>query len=790
MKGLALLLLVPAVAVGGPGGDVTVDSSAGKVLLSNGSVRLAVVLETGAWRERYYASGNGWELLLESGSERRGDPSLECDRSERACAFTAFRIVQAAPESATVELSGSAEGHLLVRRISLKRGENWFTVVARDNAAGVHEFSHLLSTYSFVAAKGRAPEGTAPDFVWTPQLRPDSSDVIGDHTFRSPALMLQKARSFVALIPEVGLIQPWRSIETAADLQVTAGSAPFLSYGAMNWCRRSHVYYTHSREMTTLLDNSRFAYGYLLYLRADAPPLEGFRDVVRLDWERWGRKNLLQGRSPQSEPFSAYVRKAWSEYLPQILVRETYQGKTVALLTQGRLAWSNNLPRSANNDCWFNVWFNALRTAYGMEIHARSTGDSALDRTAQEVLALALAAPQHDGIAPSIFYFDSSGGHWINDHAWGGIDGGRNYAMFHNAWTNVWLLAWADLLPARREEIMAYVRRFGDFLTREQQSSGVIPSWYNPPDLRPAEIFRDENAETGGAALLLAELYRRTREPRYLQTAERAAGYLARDILPRQKWFDFETFFSCARKPVGFYDSFTQQYPQNTLSMQQTAEAFLALWTLTGKAEYLAEGRSVLDYLCLYQQVWSPPWLSRELFGGFGVQNTDGEWSDARQGYFAVTLMRYFEATGEREYFERSVAALRAMFSLFESPTSPRTAENYAHSATDRPGGVTGIHWGTGSSVTSIHLLEERYGGAYVNVAGGWGCGIDGCTVQSVRLDGREIRVSVRDDVAAPRSLRVTFAALDGGSYRVNVNGKEIGTWSSPMLEKGIALSL
>jgi len=302
--------------------------------------------------------------------------------------------------------------------------------------------------------------------------------------------------------------------------------------------------------------------------------------------------------------------------------------------------------------------------------------------------------------------------------------------------------------------------------------------------------FRDENAETAGAALLLAELHRRTGTGAYRDAAERAAAYIIHEIIPREKWFDFETFFSCSRKPVGFFDAWTQQHPQNTLSMHQAAEMFLALWRITGKAEYLARGRSVLDYLCLYQQVWSPRWLSRELFGGFGVQNTDGEWSDSRQGYFAVTLMRYYEATGEREYFERAVAALRAMFSLFESATSPRTAENYAHSATDQPGGVTGLHWGTGSSVTSIHILEQRYGGAFVNVAGLWGCGIDGCTVQGVRLAGREIHVQLRDDVATPRPLRITFGALDGGSYQIIVNERELGSWTSQNLEKGIDISL
>ena len=109
----------------------------------------------------------------------------------------------------------------------------------------------------------------------------------------------------------------------------------------------------------------------------------------------------------------------------------------------------------------------------------------------------------------------------------------------------------------------------------------------------------------------------------------------------------------------GSSTAYTGQHPQNTLSIHQAAEACLSLYELTGKTEYLHRGEAILDYLSLYQQVWSPRWLSCDLFGGFGVQNTDGEWSDSRQGYFAVTYMRYFGATGKREYFERGVAALR-----------------------------------------------------------------------------------------------------------------------------------
>jgi hypothetical protein len=172
------------------------------------------------------------------------------------------------------------------------------------------------------------------------------------------------------------------------------------------------------------------------------------------------------------------------------------------------------------------------------------------------------------------------------------------------------------------------------------------------------------------------------------------------------------------------------------------------------------------------------------------VQNTDGEWSDARQGYVAVTLMDYFDLTGDREYLERAVAATRAMFSLFESPESPRTGENYAHGARNVPGGVTGIHWGTGSSAVTVGLLRERYGEVLIDLAGLWGVGIDGCRVSAVKVEGETVSITLADDVATPRSLRVRFREVKPGEYTLRVNGTVIGSYSHQQLQGGVSVGI
>jgi hypothetical protein len=761
----------------------------GVLLLENDSVRVEVTPSAAGYAEAVFARAERWRLVLRGGALPRPEPWLFADGSRQQVRWTSVAVAESSATRIALRLQGAIGTHALSKTLTLRAGSPFLHVRVDDRIDSLAEVAALLSTYTFLP-DGRGSEAGLPDFTWTPQLRPDADDVIADHTFRSPAVILQRGALAAALVPDVGLIIPWRSIQTAADLQVTSTDAPFLSYGAQNWRQRSHVFYTHSDKMTSQFYEGRFWYGYYLWVTARAPERSAFRSVVRFDWETWGAPNLVRGVSPQSAPFASLEEKAWRDYLPSVALDATIAGRRVTLLSQQRLAWSNKLPPAANTDAWFTVWFNALRTAWGAHRYAIAREDTALARRSEQVLVLALAAPRTHGLAPSVFYVDSTGGHWVPDQGWGGIDHGRNLSVFNNAWTGVWLLRWAEELPARAGEILRTARILGDALLRLQQPSGVLPSWIVPATGQPAPPLARENAETAGSALFLGELYRVTRERSYLRAAELAMTYIDREVIPRHRWYDFEAFFSCSRKPVGFFDTFTQQHAQNTLSLHQAAEASLVLYRVTGEARHLARGEMLLDYLSLYQQVWSPAWLSRPLYGGFGVQNTDGEWSDARQGYFAPTYMGYYDATHKREYFERGVAAARAMFSLFESATSPRTGENYAHSAWDRLGGVTGLHWGTGSSAVTLAILRDRYGDAYVDAEGGWGCGVNGCTVTGVSQTRDTLRVGIEDAVSVPRTVLLRIGGPAGRETNVIVNDRPCGRFAADALRTGITVTL
>ncbi len=767
-----------------------------RLTIQNEFIRVVVDKIGGSCRETYFVKkGKSWIEILESGSALRPDPAIR--QNDELIPLKSASISPGSDKRQAVIVRELAGGGVTLKSIILRKGEHCARVTFAYRTGERVKLESFWSTYSFVPGGKHYSTYKPLDFVWTPQLRPQSEQIIADHTFRSPGLMMQEEGYFAALVPVLADVDgKGRRLRTVADLQVQTADRPFFSIGLQNWIpepyrlRNTHVFYVAPDSLAPTVDDTTVTLNYMLFLRADSPKREGYREVVRYHWMTSGAANMQRPAGPQEEPFSSYIHKAWYQFVPQIALDTQYQGVPVTLLRQARLAWSNNLPKSADNDSWFNVWFNALRTAYGMHLHGKTVGDQHLMRQATNVFNLALLAPQQNGIAPSIFYIDSAGGHWVADHAWGGIDDGRDLPMFHNSWTCYWLLQWIDFVPERKAEILRFTKAFADFLISNQHPNGVIPSWYDPTTLKPVETFRDENAETAGAALFLAKYYARTKGVKYLRGAERAMQYIFKSVLRERKWFDFETFFSCSRKPLGFYDSYTQQNPQNTLSMHQAAEACCELYKLTGKKIYKDRGIAIMDYLCLYQQVWSPRWLSRELFGGFGVQNTDAEWSDSRQGYFAVTLMKYYELTGQKEYFERGVAALRAMFSLFESPTSPRTAENYGHSGYDQPAGVTGLHWGTGSSVVSIHLITREFGDAYVDVRGKWGVGIDGCRIPAVTIDGTTIRVEIVDNLVKARTIKVKFGNVMKPYFEVVVNNKRMGRISAATLREGIDVAL
>ncbi len=266
-------------------------------------------------------------------------------------------------------------------------------------------------------------------------------------------------------------------------------------------------------------------------------------------------------------------------------------------------------------------------------------------------------------------------------------------------------------------------------------------------------------------------------------------AFIAREVVPRQRWFDFETFLSCARKPYSFYDPWTAQFPQNNLSQTQAAAAWLRIYQLTHRPEDLEAGTRVLDYLLLTQQVWNNPALSPKMVGGFTTQNTDAEWSDAREAYDAALLWDYYRATGSEEYLERAVAAARSTFAV--APW-----ENWAHTGyKDESGAMTGFHWGPGSGMTSVQILSAAMGDGLIDVKHDAGACLNACSIVApeVRSSDRAGPVISFDVTAIPagRTLHLQIRRPAGGrtlSDRVERQRWSTGSRATRLLREGYDL--
>jgi len=609
--------------------------------------------------------------------------------------------------------------------------------------------------------------GSAPvDFVWSQNIKNEADDLIPMWAFKSPAVMLQQGNVFAALMPK---LSNRRSEPLALDLDVTSESLPWLSYGAIPTQPYGHSYFRRSLNDIPKVLAGNIEYQYSI-LASFQPPKLGYRRAVRLLWTDTGREELLRSNDlqqnvtrPELASFDEWRKDTWLRY-----ANEVYRGfdcgrRRCGTLVSNRNPWGEwNKPAP---DAWFNAWFQTLRTAYGWYLYGRATQNAEIEAKAESILNLALTSPQQSGAFSTIYLVNEK--RWVRSDGWAGFS--NDYHAFDMSWTAYWMLKWAlDLTPNRKKEILAFVKPYGNFLLTRQMVTGVIPSWYDG-DLTPRSEFRDFNAETAASALFLALLAEATADRAYLACATKAMAFVTREVLPRQRWFDFETFLSCARKPFDFYDSWTAQYPQNNMSAIQAAKAYLQLFSIAKEQKYLKIGTQVLDYLLLTQQVWNNPAFSPKLIGGFTTQNTDAEWSDAREAYAAVVLWDYYNATGKQEYLERAVAAARSILGI--APW-----ENWAHTGyIDEPGALTGFHWGAGSGMTSIEIMSAALGDGYIDVGRRQGVGFNGCSLRHLTIENHSISFDL-DALPTLPAATIKFSGIDSrAKYRVICNGVSRG---------------
>ncbi len=646
---------------------------------------------------------------------------------------------------------------------------------------GTRRLRDLEIPITFLAGDPDAVEEARNSFHWAPNLKSKAEDIISQHVFRSPAIILTYRQSAVSIIPDPHEIISHH--ETPYYLDLAFGkSAITISYGLSNYKTDGHVYY--ERMDSSFLLPERTELGLYILSSGNSSPAAILGATDSLIWNVYGagyRKSLL----PQTVPFSRYATEGYNMALEKYWINGPRPGTGgIALSTFLDTATGVYRGRDYKDDLWFHSWFNNARTAYGLYLWGHETGNNIWKDKALATMNLLLGSPQTRGFFPTIWVPERNG--WVAS----GQGGGPGlYHVPDNCWTAIWLLRFDDELK-KLPGAGKFLSDFAAALTGTQLANGSFPARIHTDDLTPDPILMN-SASGSMSTWFLEEMLLRKRlsgdqEKMALSAVSKSLAFLEKEILPEIRFQDFEVFFSCAPNQIDRFDSLTWLYPHNTLSIQWSAEAFLKGYQLFHTSKYLEEGEFCLNILSLYQQAWSPPFIDFCSFGGFGVQNTDAEWSDARQAQFAETYLDYYLITRKREYLQRAVAACHASFALMAIPwnqaVSPQNyrgsafngefrgamAENFGHSGYNRRSGQSGFHWGTGSALTTAAIFREKLGDIYLDENSFEATGVDGITVLSTDW-GDTIRLATkRLEGLGSLSIRSYGKDMDGKLVKVD----------------------
>lgn len=583
-------------------------------------------------------------------------------------------------------------------------------------------------------------------FHWVPNLKYDSADIFSQHVFRSPAIILTHEQNAISVVPDLDAMKTNAAIPYFSDLNFTEKGI-FISYGLSKYQTKRHVYY--SKSDSSFVFSGNIEMGLYILCTEKSSPLEILKKTNTFLWERFA-KPYTSEVLPQVLPFRDYALKGYEMGLKNYWINGPGPGTGgISLSTFLDKKTGIYRGRDYKDDLWFHSWFNNARTAYGLYLWGKNTGNRTWMEKGLSVMNLLLESPRDHGFFKTIWVPEKNG--WISS----GQGGGPNlYHLPDNAWTAIWLLRFdEELQKLTRADRFLY--DFAEGLVNVQLENGSFPARLNINDLSPDSVMI--NSASGAMAtwfleeMLLNDRLDKGTTEKVKEAVLKSLSFLEQEILPQMRFQDYEVFFSCAPNVLNRFDSITWMWPHNTLSIQWSAEAFLKAYKLFNNSHYLDQGEYCLNILSLYQQVWNPSYIDFYAFGGFGVQNTDAEWSDARQAQFSETYLNYYFETGKKEYLQRSVAACRASFALMAIPEHreicPQNymgssfngefigamAENFGHSGYNIRSGQSGFHWGIGSALTTAAIMKEKLGDVYIDDTSLTAEGIDGIVIKQIK---------------------------------------------------------
>jgi hypothetical protein len=805
-------------------------------------------MDSGNIKQQYYTKASGqWKLVAESFHSQadtsksvvplyRTDPRVATNyRLMANQGFQSVKVIEDSAGVATILLSGHIGGNQVEQTITLRNDEDHFHIEVKAKLQQP-KIEYILSAFTF-ALPGN------PDYTFVPSIKRADDDVVGDRKFFAPAAIVEKDGFMLSLVPDLDLInedivyakgaRPQKhprifavpmdsnkiSMPTGLDLNLNSGvtNFPLIAYGFMDYWVEQHVYWRHENEegaqIRDLSDN-QLHYGFDLFINGGMEKYRGYQRISAYLWKRYGSQDFKKPR-PQAMPFHNYAEICY----PASFSYEGYDvihGLTGPDIRQRKhqpsmATWQqwkqNDIPMGGlrlSAPQWYQFiyntsWWNNVSDATGIYYWGKKLNDPNLLDKARRIVNFALSAPNEDRIFPALY--DINTHHWTRG-MWSPPEFNYNPDSSAAYWdwktgayqTSSASTTAAYLLQFRTNcedvpGIVPFVRRYGDFIVDNLDSKGCLPAWFNE-HLQPLPALA-WNAEGGIHLWVLSELYAATKDKKYLTAAEKMARFITQEVLPKQKWYDFETFYSCAIKPESFFDPRTGQYPANTMSVCWAMQGFSSLYEVTHEKAYLETAEAIADYSLFYQAVWAPHYIITAYpFGGFSSQNSDAEWLDQRSHLFADPLVKIGLMSSRQDLLERGVAAARASLTLtnqtahvendiYKYPNFPLGLgpENIDHEGFPQLPLRSGPSWcEVGGLMAAADVLREL-GGVYINIDDMIAVGVDGISVEKFKVEGSTINISLRSLLATlkapyqkPYSIGMRLSGLKERSYKVKIN--------------------
>jgi hypothetical protein len=716
-------------------------------------------------------------------------------------------ILKDSPDEVVLRLTGAKDGVELEQTLSLKKGDSFFHI---EMTANLKEplLDYLMNSFAFNLEK-------KPEFIHTPTLKiddgrsgPGRDQVIGDHAFAAPAVILQEGGLFAALVPDLQMINQDRIVSadarrnqkvarnpfsvpieddkytmpTALDLNVVSGLTPkpVLSYGVMDFIVAHHMRYQRVNDgsMIRKLDSKRVRYGFDLFVAAEEPANRGYQKVVRHQWQRYGHE-VFEQRCHLAMPLEEYVKtiygvvsKPMDPGVQAPVPGYENHGVFVDFELGGQPVGGMVAPLGGlgfGDALWNFEFWNNVRDARGMHHWGKQLNMPELVERGKRIVNLALQAPQNrDGFFCLVYLAASK--QWRLSTL-GPAPNPSSIFDRSNPVYNIPAMSKtaAHLLEyyqhcAKDDRIVSYLRKYADGLLARIGPDGTLASYYTS-DMKPLEALR-LSAQPAASLWFLAEFYNVTKEPKYLDGAKRIAAYLQKEILPAQKWIDLEPYYSCGRNPLTFLADSEQGLPvRGNLSTFWAAKGFAALYRAGGEKPYLDAGEQVVDYASFSQACWAPHYIYTAFpFGGFTADNMDtATWLDARQCEMVEPLIWYGQTLGRQDLIERGIAAARSSVVLINHPRHKENdiyrhtnlygfglgPENINHEGHNQSAMRTHPSWGECSGIfTALADADRMLDGCYVNLEKGIAVGVDGLVCGKVSRTDDRWTIDVRDQLA------------------------------------------